>query len=60
MTAERELSDWPWLTCHARKTRPTVASKAKRRPGRKHAGWMLELAFMLALALLLPRPKKRK
>jgi hypothetical protein len=59
MTAESELGEW--LTCHARKTPSALESRReRRRHRRKHAGWMLELALMLVLALLLPPPRKRK
>jgi len=61
MTAQPDWDHWPWLTCHARRTEPRVAAKrGKPKRRRQHAGWVLELALMLVLALLLPKPKKRK
>jgi hypothetical protein len=37
-----------------------TGSPRKSSHTRKHAGWTLEFALMFALALLLPRPRKRK
>lgn len=38
---------------------PRRGVHANRR-ARKHAGWVLELALMLPLSLLLPKPRQRK
>jgi hypothetical protein len=55
----RERWAWRWLMPCA----PKVEHRARAVPPvrrRKHAGWILELSCMLLLALLLPRPRKRK
>lgn len=59
MTAEKANHGWRWLTCCAHDPKAAApARKPKSHPRRKHAVWVLELAFMLVLALLLPHPKK--
>lgn len=48
---------WPWfkrMSLHDEAWAPKPG-KRRRRP---HAGWVLELALMLVLALLLPCPRK--
>lgn len=55
MTMETELGGW--ALCGGR----DKAKPASRNPGRRrHAGLVLELALLLALALLLPRARNRK
>ena len=55
MTCENELPGW--LACAKRREAATIKRPSPRR--RLHAGLMLELALMLALAALLPRGGKR-
>lgn len=55
MTCESELP--AWLGCAKRREANTIKRPSRRR--RLHAGLMLELALMLALAALLPRGRKR-
>ena len=57
MTYENELPGW--LTCAKRKE-SAMTTKHRSRRRRLHAGLILELALMLALAALLPRGGKRK
>ena len=60
MTAQKANHGWHGLTCcvHDGKAKAHFR-KTKQHHRRRHAGWVLELAFMLVLALLLPRPAKR-
>ena len=57
MTYESGLPGW--LACAKRKESATTTKRRSRRR-RLHAGLILELALMLALAALLPRGEKRK
>ena len=57
MTYESGLPGW--LACAKRKETTTATKRCSRRR-RLHAGIILELALMLALAALLPRGGKRK
>jgi hypothetical protein len=57
MTCESGLPGW--LACVKRKESATTTRRPSRRR-RLHAGLILELALMLALAALLPRGKKRQ
>ena len=56
MTYENGLPGW--LACAKRKESSTTTKRPARR--RLHAGLIMELALMLALAALLPREKKRQ
>jgi hypothetical protein len=62
MNAEREMHCWRWMAGALLRRERLSSSKpaAKRRRVRRHADWILELAVMLALALLLPPPRTRK
>ena len=57
MTYESGLPGW--LACAKRKETATT-NKSPSRRRRLHAGLILELALMLALAALLPRGGKRR
>ena len=59
MMAQRQLPLGRWLTNHAPTCGRGETGLEKRRL-RRHAGLVLELALLLVLALLLPRPKRRK
>jgi hypothetical protein len=57
MTIQHEVCEWSF--CGGR-DRPKTIRRKVRRPRRPHSDWILELALMLALALLLPSPRKAK
>lgn len=57
MTYENKLPGW--LDC-AKRNEVTTTTKRRSRRRRLHAGLILELALMLALAALLPRDGGRK
>lgn len=57
MTYESGLPGW--LACAKRKETSTTAKRLSHRR-RLHAGLILELALLLALAALLPRGGKRR
>ena len=57
MTYENKLPGW--LDC-AKRNEGTTTTKRRSRRRRLHAGLILELALMLALAALLPRDGGRK
>ena len=60
MTAQKVNHGWRGLTCCSPDGKAeTQILKARHRPRRRHAGWVLELGLMLVLALLLPRCGKR-
>jgi hypothetical protein len=60
MTADKELWCGRWIARHAMRLTRTVATPANRRRRRRHAGLVLELAWMLVLVALLPRGRKRR
>ena len=61
MIAQRVCEAVRWPVWRAPKCEPqTVVMDAAPRHMRKRASWVLELALMLALALLIPGPRRGK
>ena len=59
MIAQRALPLGRWLAQHTPTCHQDITNR-KKKPLRRHAGLVLELALLLVLALLLPGPKRRK
>lgn len=59
MIVQRTLPWGRWLAQHTPTCHRDITNQ-KKKPLRRHAGLVLELALLLILAVLLPGPKRRK